>query len=101
MLPPSAWTAVTIREARPDDTHALNDLAALDSAAPLRHQSLVAELDGAPIAALDLDDGRAIADPTVPSAGAVDLLRVRAEQVQPHRRRPHRHVLAAVVGLLR
>jgi hypothetical protein len=98
MLQPSAW-AMTIRESRPDDHRSLADLAALDSAAPITHEALVAELDGAPIAALDLDDGRAIADPTVPSGAAVDLLRVRAAQIGPRPQR--RHVLAAVAGLLR
>jgi hypothetical protein len=82
MLPPSAWRAMTIREARPDDTAALNDLAALDSAAPITHRALVAEADGTPIAALDLDEGRAIADPMRPSAPAVDLLRLRAAQLR-------------------
>jgi hypothetical protein len=95
---------MTIREARPDDHHRLADLAALDSAAPITHQALVAELDGAPVAALDLDDGRAIADPTVPSASAVDLLRVRAEQLTERSRaraRRRRHLPAAIAGLLR
>ena len=102
MLPPSAWT-MTIRQARPDDHRSLEHLAQLDSAAPLTHRALVAELDGAPIAAIDLDDGRAIADPMIPSAPAVDLLRVRAEQLRPQRpqRRHRRHLLASVAGLLR
>ena len=82
MLSPSTWVAMTIREARPDDTSALNDLAALDSAAPITHRALVAEQHGAPVAALDLDDGRAIADPMKPTASAVSLLRVRAAQLR-------------------
>ena len=102
MLSPSAWT-MTIRQARPDDDRSLERLAELDSAAPLTHRALVAELDGAPIAAIDLDDGREIADPMVPSAPAVDLLRVRAAQLRADRpqHRHRRHLFAAVAGLLR
>jgi hypothetical protein len=95
---------MTIREARPEDRRSLADLAALDSAAPITHAALVAELDGAPIAALDLAEGRAIADPMVPSAAAVHLLRTRAEQLVDRSRaraRRRRHLPAAIAGLLR
>ena len=96
---------MTIRRARPDDAHRLADLAQLDSARPLRgDEILVAEADGVPVAALEVFTGRSVADPMVPSAGAVDLLRVRAEQlraadrpVRARRRRP----FAALAGHLR
>ena len=74
---------MTIRLARPDDAHRLADLAALDSARPLQGADvLVAEEEGAPIAALDLATRRAIADPMVRSASAVALLRLRAQQLE-------------------
>ena len=80
-------TAVVIRRAAEADQPALAKLAALDSARPLRGETLVAFVDGEPWAALSLDDGRIVADPFHPSASAVELLRVRA-----------RHLLAAPGG---
>jgi hypothetical protein len=93
MMSPSAWsllTPVTIRRARPEDTAVLAHLAALDSARPLHGDVLLAETEHGPIAALELDDGRATADPFSPSDAAVALLRLRARQLHeavPARRR--------------
>jgi hypothetical protein len=105
MLSPSTTAALlTIRPARSEDDRALRDLAALDSARPLAGEALVAESGGAAIAALELRTGRGIADPFVPSAEAVEVLRVRAGQLDGHReQRTHRrvHRLAAIAGLLR
>jgi hypothetical protein len=56
-------------------------LAALDSALPLRGPALVADRDGRLLAALSLDDGRAVADPFERTAEAVELLRLRARQI--------------------
>ena len=102
---PDLEVDMTIRRAQPTDAQRLADLAALDSTRALRGDDvLVAEVDGAPIAAYDVFTGRSIADPLSPSAGAVELLRVRAEQLRaaerPAPRRRH-HPLAAVAGLLR
>jgi hypothetical protein len=73
---------VTVRRARPADALELARLAELDSHRPLVGDLLVAE-DGRDIlAALDLRTGAEIADPFRPSAAAVALLRVRAEQLQ-------------------
>src|SRR5262245_48387435 len=71
--------AVTIRRARPDDATALAQLAALDSAAPLDGEVLVAEVGGELWAALALDGGRMISDPFRRAAEARALLRLRAE----------------------
>ena len=71
-------TALTIRPARPQDDSALTRLAALDSAAPLRGDVLLAESRGAPVAALSLADGRAVADPFAAAAPAVAALRALA-----------------------
>jgi hypothetical protein len=79
--------AVVIRRAAEADQPSLARLAALDSARPLRGETLVAFVDGEPWAALSLDDGRVVADPFRRSASAVELLRVRA-----------RHLLAAAGG---
>jgi hypothetical protein len=67
-----------IRLAGDADEAALERLAQLDSAAPLEHPILVGEIGGRVAAGLDLDSGRAIADPFVRSAHLLANLRVRA-----------------------
>ena len=79
--PPAEHLAVAIRRARPDDAPQLRDLAALDSAAPLEGPVLVAVVEGRIWAAVALDDGRFVADPFLPSAPAVELLRLRVRQL--------------------
>lgn len=69
---------VVIRTAVATDADALRRLAALDSARLLAGEIIVAETDGALHAAYSLDETRAIADPFVPTAGLVELLRTRA-----------------------
>lgn len=69
---------IVIRPARPEDEGALLRLAALDSAAALDGEILVADVDGAIVAALGLEQDRAIADPFRPTADLVELLRTRA-----------------------
>ena len=75
-------TSVSIRRAGPHDAPALCRLAALDSAVPLDGEILIAEVDGAALAALSLADGTVIADPFAPTAALVDLLAMRREQMQ-------------------
>jgi hypothetical protein len=70
--------ALVIRPAYPDDHAALSRLASLDSRRPLTGAVLVAERDGAVLAALSAADGRAIADPFAPTADLVALLRLHA-----------------------
>jgi hypothetical protein len=70
-----------IRRTTPDDTAVLRRLAALDDAAALRGDALVAEVDGEIAAAISLSDGRAIADPFRHTAELVELLRMRAAQL--------------------
>ena len=69
---------VLLRPARADDDAELLRLAALDSARPLTGPALVAEQDGALVAALSVSTGRAVADPFVLSAHLVELLRYAA-----------------------
>lgn len=52
-----------IRLASDADEAALERLAQIDSARPLQHPVLVAEIDGHVAAAIDLDERRTIADP--------------------------------------
>ena len=78
--------ALVIRPARDGDLAMLHDLAALDSAQPLRGAALVAVVDGRAWAAHGLDDDRVIADPFHPSAQAAGLLRLRVRQLRAARR---------------
>jgi hypothetical protein len=82
------WGPLVIRRAVAGDQPALRNLAALDSARPLRDRVLIGELRGEPVAALDLSDGTVVADPFVATAEVVELLRLRATQVdrEPTRR---------------
>jgi hypothetical protein len=88
-------SAVVIRRAAEADQPSLAKLAALDSARPLRGETLVALVDGEPWAALSLADGRIVADPFRRSASAVELLRVRARHLRatPGGRRTARRAL--------
>jgi hypothetical protein len=67
---------VVIRAARDSDGNTLHNLARLDSQRPLAGDVLVAEQDGAVVAAIGGD--RVIADPFRRTADLVALLRLRA-----------------------
>jgi hypothetical protein len=85
---------IAIRRAREADIAVLQDLAALDSAAPLDGPALVAVIEGRIWAAIGLDGERVIADPFLPTAPAVELLRLRLAQLRAAERRPRRALLA-------
>jgi hypothetical protein len=78
---------VIIRVAGPADAPVLARLAALEAARPLHGQILVAESGGVAVAGLALDDDRAVADPFLPTAGHVALLRTRADLLRGRRSR--------------
>jgi hypothetical protein len=71
-----------IRRTTPDDATALMRLASLDSQSPLGPDALVAVVDGEIRAAVGLADGRAIANPFQHTAELVQLLKMRAEQME-------------------
>lgn len=73
---------VAIRRARDSDIALLHDLADLDSCKPLEGPVLVALVEDGIWAAIGLDDGRVIADPFLPTARAVELLRLRVRQLR-------------------
>ena len=103
MLPPSAWD-IAIRRAQAADDGRIDTIAALDSARPLDGDVLIAEIGDEAVAAIDLHNGRAVANPMRPTAEAVRLLQLRREQLRvdtARRRRWRRHPFAAVGGLLR
>jgi hypothetical protein len=82
-------TSLVLRPATPVDAEDLRRLAALDSAEPLEGDVLVAYAAGDLRAAVDVDSGRAVADPFYPSAELVELLRA-AVTGDARRRRPRR-----------
>ena len=71
----------TVRPATTHDAGALERLAALDSAAPVTFPALLALCEGRAVAALELDTGRADADPFTPTTDAVALLALRRAQL--------------------
>ncbi len=87
-------TPVLVRPARPVDADALTVLASLDSAAPLTGDVLLAISGGEVAAAMSLDTGAVVADPFVPTAHLVDLLRTAARPADSPR--PQRFALRAV-----
>ena len=76
---PIAHEAVLIRHAQPGDEAELIRWAQLDSASPISGSAVVAEHDGTIVAARSLENEHEIADPFVPTAGLLALLRVHAE----------------------
>jgi hypothetical protein len=101
---------LTIRPARADDASDLSRLGELDAGsryglrlaalarAPEHGQILVAEANGALVAALDLRQDRVVADPFKSSETARELLRVRSRQLRHAAHGsadPHRTGLAA------
>ena len=78
-------TPVLVRPAREADTSDLAVLAALDSAAPLTGDVVLAVSEGEVAAAMSLDTGAVVANPFVPTTHLVELLRTAARPA-PRRR---------------
>ena len=85
---------IAIRRARDSDMPLLHDLAEVDSAKPLAGPVLVAVIEGRIWAAVGLDGDHVIADPFLPTAPAVELLRLRVAQLRAGEGQPQRGVLA-------
>jgi hypothetical protein len=68
---------IALRPATTDDEAALRTLSELDSASRLQRPAVLAVVDGRPVAALSLIDGRVVADPFTHTDDVVDLLRTR------------------------
>lgn len=78
-----ADVALLLRPARDGDAGLLAQLAQLDGHdLPARGPRILAEARGRVIAAADVASGDIIADPFVPTAAAVALLRLRASQLR-------------------
>ena len=73
----TSTSTLSIRTATAADDDVLRNLAALDSARPVGRPALIAVVDGTPVAAASLGDGRVVADPFSPTADVVRVLRAR------------------------
>ena len=76
----TADNAIVLRRAVPADAAALDRLAQIDSRRLPAGPHLVAERDGALVAALAQPSGITFSDPFVPTADAVELLRRWAQE---------------------
>jgi hypothetical protein len=75
------FDSISIRRAGPADAEALRRLAALDSKRLQAGDHLIADVEGAPWAAVSIQTGEIVADPFLPTAHVADLLRLRAERM--------------------
>jgi len=73
---------VTMRCAQEHEASALARLAELDSTALPRSPLLVAEVAGELVAAISLTDGVVVANPFLPTADVIELLRARERQLR-------------------
>jgi len=85
MSPLHTAPTVLIRAARGSDGNALEQLAQLDSARVPAGELLVAESDGALVAAHAPASGATIADPFRPTATVVELLELRGAGLDERR----------------
>jgi hypothetical protein len=67
-------TPITFRQGNENDAPVLRQLAELDSARPIEGPVFLAEHEGRALAAVSVDERRAIADPFQPTADVVDML---------------------------
>lgn len=80
-MTPSQNSALALRVAHDDEGAVVHRIAELDSARALSGEILLALIDGEPVAARSLRDGRVVANPFVRTADAVALLDIRASQL--------------------
>jgi hypothetical protein len=73
---PAREVAIRVRRSHGDE-ESVRRLALLDDARRLRGEALVAERDGRPVAAVEVETGRAVADPFERTAATVIELRER------------------------
>jgi hypothetical protein len=83
-----AANAYVLRPANHDDTAVLTLLARLDSQRTITGPALIGEVDGDPVAAIEIATSRVVADPFEPTAAIANQLRMRAAGLRSHSRRP-------------
>ena len=87
---PENTPTIALRIAGADEAGVVRRLAALDDARPLRGQVLLAVVNGEPVAALSLQDGRVVANPLVLTELPVSLLRLHHRHLMGTARRRRR-----------
>ena len=83
-------STLALRVAHTDDDPVVRRLAELDDSLPLQGDVLLALVDGEPVAAVSLGDGRVVANPFRPTADTVRLLSLRAAQLAAPPANPRR-----------
>lgn len=83
-----AGNTYVIRMATDDDARVLRRLGEIDSQAPVARRALIGEIDGTPVAALSLDDGRVTANPFRRTEHLVACLRMRAQALNAYEATP-------------
>ena len=83
-------STLALRVAHADEDPVVRRLAELDDSQPLQGQVLLALVDGEPVAAVSLGDGRVVANPFRPTADTVSVLSLRASQLSRRRARRRR-----------
>jgi hypothetical protein len=73
---------------RDRDAADLRRLAELDSSSPIATPALVSHVDGEAVAALSLEDGRAVANPFRHTATILTILRLQASGMRAAEREP-------------
>ena len=93
----STNSIIAFRPATADDDRVLRDLSELDSAKPVERPAVLAVVDGQPVAAVSLSDGRIVADPFTRTEDVVRLLRNRDTTLERTPSRSNRPILNAPV----
>jgi hypothetical protein len=83
-----AGNTYVIRMATDDDARVLRRLGEIDSQAPVAGRALIGEIDGTPVAALSLGDGRVTANPFRRTEHLVACLRMRAQALNAYEATP-------------
>jgi hypothetical protein len=92
----------TVRRAEESDDPTLGYLASMAFAPAVRRPALIGEVDGVPVAAISLGDGRVVADPYHPAPGLVHHLQLHRSgwRARGSRDALRRHVRAALPFLV-
>jgi hypothetical protein len=75
------WASIVIRLATAGDRRSLERLAELDCSASPSGPALIGVLRERPVAAVSLSDGKEVADPFVATGDILQLMRLRARQL--------------------
>ena len=75
--------SITIRQSTASDVEAIRELAELDGGRAPSGTALLGLVDGQLVAAVGIEDGRAVADPFRYSANLVQMLSLRAARQRP------------------